>query len=247
MKPPALRLALRPHLVGLHIFAVAAVGFSIYMGLWQLGVYDARQVSERVEMADDAVAPLVDVWQSDEPFTDAVNLRQVSLTGSYAPRQEQFWVSGKVEDGQEGFWLVAPFFVAPDSSRAALMVARGWSAEAGTLPAVPAGTRSLDVILAPSEAGDGSIDADRIAGAVRIPALINAYDYALYAGFGISVADPATGGLQPVTPPRPESSWTTGLRNLMYGIQWFIFGAFAVFMWWRMTTESVADAQAGVI
>ena len=45
---PAVRrvkLWLRPGLLGLHVFAVAAVGFCVVMGLWQLGVYEGRQES----------------------------------------------------------------------------------------------------------------------------------------------------------------------------------------------------------
>ena len=38
----------------------------------------------------------------------------------------------------------------------------------------------------------------------------------------------------------------TGLRNLAYALQWWVFGAFALYMWWRMSTESVAAAKAKV-
>ena len=43
------RLWLRPGLVGLHVFAVVAVAFCVFMGLWQLGVYDSRQEHERAD------------------------------------------------------------------------------------------------------------------------------------------------------------------------------------------------------
>jgi surfeit locus 1 family protein len=50
-----------------------------------------------------------------------------------------------------------------------------------------------------------------------------------------------------VPPPEPgDVSWTVGLRNLAYAVQWWVFGAFAVFMWWRMATESVAASTAKV-
>ena len=38
-----MRLWLRPGLLGLHALAVAAVGFCVVMGLWQLDAYEGRQ------------------------------------------------------------------------------------------------------------------------------------------------------------------------------------------------------------
>jgi hypothetical protein len=47
-------------------------------------------------------------------------------------------------------------------------------------------------------------------------------------------------GLAAVTPahlPGPDSS--SGLRNLLYALQWWVFGAFALFMWWRWVEEEI--------
>ena len=45
------------------------------------------------------------------------------------------------------------------------------------------------------------------------------------------------------TPSRDDVSWTVGLKNLAYTMQWWVFGAFAIFMWWRMSNEQVAAAR----
>ena len=37
----------------------------------------------------------------------------------------------------------------------------------------------------------------------------------------------------------PGADASTGLRNLLYAFQWWVFGAFAIFMWWRWLTEDV--------
>jgi len=44
-----------------------------------------------------------------------------------------------------------------------------------------------------------------------------------------------------VNPPRNEqvSVWT-GLRNFLYGLQWWFFGGFAVFIWWRWCRDQLA-------
>ena len=33
----------------------------------------------------------------------------------------------------------------------------------------------------------------------------------------------------------------TGIRNLLYAIEWWFFGLFAAFIWWRWVTETTAE------
>jgi hypothetical protein len=35
----------------------------------------------------------------------------------------------------------------------------------------------------------------------------------------------------------PDAGRFTALRNLLYAIEWWFFGAFAVFVWWRWTQD----------
>ena len=37
----------------------------------------------------------------------------------------------------------------------------------------------------------------------------------------------------------PGADASTGLRNVLYAFQWWVFGAFAIFMWWRWLQEDV--------
>ena len=115
-------------------------------------------------------------------------------------------------------------------------------------PAVPAGEVTIDAVLEQGEAGGAAYDPDRREiGSVRIPALTNELPYDLYSGFAVSTSASASGGLDLVPPPVPgDVSWTVGLRNLAYALQWWVFGAFALFMWWRMSTESVAASRPKV-
>jgi hypothetical protein len=47
----------------------------------------------------------------------------------------------------------------------------------------------------------------------------------------------------------PEPSRFTGVRNLLYAFEWWVFGAFAGFIWWRWrrdaTTAEVPSPTAG--
>lgn len=245
MSERTLRLWLRPGLIGLHVFAVAALVFCVLMGLWQLGVYDSRQEHERADKQDVPRVALTSLWGPDEPFDGRLNQRPVTIEGTFAPAEQQVWVRGKQQDGRTGAWLLAPVFVGDDEH--ALLVVRGWSKSAAEFSPVPLGPVTIEAVLQPGEAGGEAYDPERRQiGAVRIPALTNELPYDLYSGFAISTTAAVSGGLDLVTPPEPGVSWTTGLRNLAYAIQWWVFGAFAVFMWWRMATESVAVSRAKV-
>lgn len=240
----AVRRWFTPGLIGLHVFAVVAVVFCVVMGLWQAGVYDSRKVDERADRQEVPRVAFAGLWGPDEPFEARLNHRPVSVTGTFAPADQQVWVTGKEQAGRTGAWLLAPVVIDGD----ALMVVRGWSPTTGELPAVPDGEVTFDAVIEPGESTAAAYDPDeRTIGSVRIPSLLNVTTYDLWSGFVISTDADVSGGLDLVPPPEPgDVSWTVGLRNLAYAVQWWVFGAFAVFMWWRMATESIAGSRAKV-
>jgi cytochrome oxidase assembly protein ShyY1 len=220
------KLWLRPTLLGLHAFAVLAVGFCAVMGLWQLGVYEGRQ-GDAKEHALHEVAPLAEVWKPGAPFTSDLEDQRVTVTGRFAADD----VVVKRDDGST--WLVTPFVVGDR----ALLVVRGEGADAPR-----SDVTTLEAVLQPSEPGGTALAPDRSTNAITVPVLLNDLPQRLYAGYAISLTDT---GLPLVEPPEPGVSWTEGLRNLAYALQWWIFGAFAVFMWWRMASENVTEAREG--
>ena len=248
-RPPfSPRAWLSPGLLGLHVLGVVAVVFCVVMGLWQMGVYDSRQHDEQADKREVPRVALTDLWTPDTPFTRVLNHRPVTVDGSFAPADDQIWVTPKEQDGREGAWLVAPLQVDGGDT---LLVVRGWSATTDTFPAVPAGRVSIDAVLEPgekAEAAAGAFDpSERTIGALRLPTLINELPYDLYSGFAVSTDASSAGGLDLVPPPMPgDVSWTVGLKNLAYALQWWVFGLFAAFMWWRMCTETLAARHTRV-
>jgi cytochrome oxidase assembly protein ShyY1 len=216
---------LRPGLLGLHALAVAAVGFCVVMGLWQLGIYEGRQ-GDAQDGARRSVVPLADVWGPGEAFTSDLKDKRVSVEGRFADDDLRV-----TRDGGST-WLVTPFVIGDD----ALLVVRG---EGERAPASDA--TELDVVLEPSESGGRALGPNRTTDAISVPALINDLPQRLYSGYGIALTDT---GLPLVDPPDPEVSWTIGLRNLAYALQWWVFAAFALFMWWNMAGENVAMRRA---
>jgi surfeit locus 1 family protein len=235
-----------PGMIGLHVFAVVAIVFCIVMGLWQAGVYDSRRHDEQADQHSVPRVALSDIWRPGESFVATLNHRPVTVEGEFAPAADQLWITGKKLDGRTGAWLVAPLMV--DGGSDALLVVRGWSKQPGDLPPVPTGHVTLDAVLEPGEGNAASYDpAKRTIGSIRIPALLNELPFGLYSGFAISEDAAVAGGLDLVPPPVPgDVSWTVGLRNLAYALQWWVFGLFAAFMWWRMTTETIAVSRQKV-
>ncbi len=225
-----------PQLLGLHAFALVAIVVCVFMGLWQLGVYDERQSEERADQQDVPRVELTEIWGPNDPFTKRQDMRPVSVTGEFLPADQQFWAIDKEVEGELGVWLVAPVVV----EDAILLVVRGWQPNISDLPDVPLGQVSFDAGLLPSEDSDTGWNADdRTIGSVRVPAMINVYDANLWSGFALAQDPSIAAGLELVPMPEKSASWTAGGRNLGYGLQWWAFVVFIAFMWWRMATDMV--------
>jgi surfeit locus 1 family protein len=225
---------------GIAVLIIVVCGF---MGMWQLGVYDARQADQQADKKDVPSVPLTSIWSSTKPVTNLNQRRPVTFTATFRPAAEQFWVTDPAGTGQSagGVWLVAPVVV-NDASDVPLLFVRGQAAAVGALPEVPEGPVELSgVIQATQSPGQGWDSSARTIGSLRIPTLINELPYDLWPGFVVSTTASASGGLALAPRPQPEAatSWTTGGRNLGYGLQWWVFAAFVAFMWWRMGTDRV--------
>lgn len=223
---------LAPRLWGLHLLAVGALAVCTLMGLWQLGVYGSKHDDAAAAARSSAPVDLLTIWGPDDPFAASLLNRRVVIRGDIAG-QDLFRV--KRPDGEE--WLAAT--VPVRGTKSAIVVV--W----GHLPASAAADRkwptgpAFTAILQPSDAS----------GDLSIAARVNKSKVDLFSGYALA-DDPAIARtVKPVSPPDPQVAWTVGLRNLAYALQWWVFGLFAVFMWWRMASdaldvdESVSDAQ----
>ena len=43
----------------------------------------------------------------------------------------------------------------------------------------------------------------------------------------------------------PKPGTFTSLRNLLYGLEWWVFGAFAAFLWWRWCRDDLDRVRSG--
>ena len=222
---------LSPRLLPLHLLGIAVLTACVLMGLWQLGVYGSKQDDSRRDLRTAKPAQLLDVWGPDEPYRDDLSQRPVWVRGRFTG--EQILVNRP-----ERQWVVAPLRVYRTHS--SLLIVRGWKAGNAAVPAPPKGTVTFRAVLQPGEESRTAFDrATRTIDAVSVAALANVVDGDLFSGYAVTDAGGITSGLAgPVEPAAPTVSWTTGLRNLAYAMQWWLFGLFGLFMWWRMVTDS---------
>ena len=230
----------------LHVLLVVALLGTGLMGWWQLDVWRAERAENASARLAGPPVPLGDILGPDEaPANEDLGVPVVAA-GRYLAAEQQFLVAGREAAGLDGYWVLSPLVV--DATGSVVLVVRGWTEDGSSLPPVPAGPVRETGVLQPGEEGSGVLSPGRVVDAVRIPALAGETDRDLYGAYLLRTAgqpgDPAT-GLRPVSPPSPDPSWSTGLRNLAYAAQWWLFGAFALFMWWRMCVDRLAGARAG--
>lgn len=221
--------------LGLTLLAVVLIAAMIVMGLWQLDAYNEGQALDAAETTRADPVPLDRLLRPDQAFTAEAHARPVVVEGEYGERQLL------VDRGAQRPWVVAPLRT---DSGSAILVVRGLADAAGQLadpPAPPDGRVRLVGSLQPSQ-GRG-VDTDRrddVVPTISTAQLIDEFGTDLYSGYVVLTEQTPPSALPTATPPQPEASFTAGLRNLMYALQWWVFAGFVIFMWWRMVHE---DAQ----
>lgn len=235
---------LRPRFWGAHLLALVLLGAAVWLGLWQYDAWSARRAAEATSLTEEEPKPLADVIGPDDPFPGEYVGQPVDVAGTWVP-DGTVYVSGREHDGRDGFWVVTPLAVGDTAAAPALLVVRGWTADAKTAPPAPTGKAEVTGWLQPAE-GTGEVDGDPgddVLPQLRIADAIQHVDQDLYGAYAVVTdvaATPASQGLQPATLDQlPEVGRFTGLRNLLYAVEWWFFGLFAAFIWWRWVREEV--------
>ena len=230
-------LLLAPRYWGAHLIMVAALAAAIALGMWQYHAWTAGRAAEARDLSNAQPLPLAEVMGGDDTFPGEYLGQPVSFAGDWLP-EGTLYVADRDLDGRRGYWVMTPVLVG-DS---AMPVVRGWSAQPEA--PVPSGQVEVEGWLQASEGSNAPDDdpADDVIPEMRIPSVVQHVDADLYSGYVVS-KDPDS-GLEPVTPESvPKVSGVTHLRNLLYAFQWWIFGVFAVYIWYRWCRDQV-EARA---
>lgn len=233
---------LRPRYWPGHLLMVVCVAIAAGLGLWQLDAWQTRRDDAARDLSDKPAVALGTVMTGDSPFPGRSLGRPVEFSGSWLG--SNIYIADRYDDDTRGYWVVTAVKV--DGTDSAMAVVRGWSPKAD----VPAPSGDTDVVgwLQATE-GSGPFDEDpqdEVIPTMRIASLVEKVDADLYSGYVVAkqvstgstpVDDPE---LRPVTPSSvPSVSGTTALRNLLYAIEWWIFGGFALFVWVRWCRDTL--------
>ncbi|EGD45072.1 hypothetical protein NBCG_00608 [Nocardioidaceae bacterium Broad-1] len=249
---------------GAHALVVIFVTGAVLLGVWQ---YQSSQQDKQ-----DQVAELVHA--KPKAFTDLIGPndafpweqigRPVTVSGIWMP-EETIFIDGMERGSQVGFWAVTPVLV--EDTESAVYVVRGWTPEVGTAPPAPRGHVTVTGWLQPSDWTDVADDrkSDNVFPQLDISDLISRTSYDLYSAYmvrspvednwpasSMPVNDGATDVADVPAPQLPEPEATTGLRNLLYAIEWWLFGIFGIYVWWRYVRDTLRprtdddDADHGV-
>lgn len=250
------RAAATPRMLG--IFALLLIGavVCVRLGAWQVdravGAAEQQAAIDQAAREDGPPVPVADVVAPQTSFTQSMVGARVELTGRWEP-DLAYWVPGRDLAGETGYLLLDAF--REDDTGAIMPVVRGWVAEKdpGYLE-LPTGTVTVVGFIDGSESADrGAPDGDEVE-AISAGALVNLWGGPIYSGYIILISsDPAAGapgdaplGLAAIEgmPPPALPSGGLNLRNVAYAAEWFIFGGFAIVLWWRMVRDEVRVLRA---
>lgn len=240
-----LRTALKPRWLGWFAVMIAVVIAFIFLGIWQWGVAQDKTRDEAMrDLANTPRVTLQDYIAPHQQFPGDGSLRPVTVTGRY-DGAHQVLVAGRVLEGRNGYWVVTPLVA--DGTGARIPVVRGFVA-GPQAPQPSTGTASVTVQgeLAPGESpADGTFPAGVI-GSVNLAVFANQWGGQLYNAFVFATHEQPTATQSPIQtfPPPTPGGGGLQLRNLGYAFQWWIFAAFAIYMWWRMVRDDHRDEMA---
>lgn len=215
-------------LTAVAVLAIVAFGGMSY---WQW------QRAQRDESIPRQPVPVEQVLTSGAVIADADFGRPVVVTGTWDPENQV------LVDHGDAYWVVTP--VQP-AEGPAVPVARGTVAspdDAGVLPP-PSGAVVVEGLAQPYE-GDPGTDAATTDGVTtRLTAAGLDLPYETVQGWvALTAQQPAADvALEPVVAPFGGSGTSTlRLQNAGYALQWVLFAAFVVFVWWRWLRLEARD------
>lgn len=245
-----LRRLFSPKWVGLFALVVVAVVACTMLGLWQLGVARDQGHKEAVAAASslDRV-PLQQVTRAHAAFAAELSNRPVTVTGTFDDSRTILVIDRRIGD-LAGSWVVTPLVT--DGGTVAVL--RGLVAGTpGQPPPAPTGVVTVAGSLGPTESPrDGAPLPSPQRRSVDLAELVNEWPGDLYnvlvlasaetRGTGTTGAPVDAAGLERVPPPDVDAP--LNLRNAAYAVQWWVFGLFAIWMWWKMfRAEEQSDAE----
>ncbi len=239
---------------------------SCFVGLSAWQVDRAQHKNDVVSATDiDETKDFNEVMGAQAPMPGILADQRVSLTGRWLP-DDQVVVPGRINDGEEGFWVVTMF--APDDARLgegavadttgktiAIPVLRGFTTDEETAMNSRAleGPVALEARIGPVEGPEpGTGLPDGQVKTVSTSQLINLFpDLLTYSGFLMpetatgAAASVGTGGLTQVDTTTTRDEGGFDVQSAVYAIEWLIFAGMALYMWWQLLRDDYVRTRLG--
>jgi cytochrome oxidase assembly protein ShyY1 len=229
------------------VFALVVVALAWVawrLGEWQFHRLDDRKQSnaiiERNELT--GAAPVTDVMAPGTDVTEDDEWRIVEATGTYAV-EDTVIVRYRTRDGEAGVDVVVPLELADGSS---LLVDRGWyatdnsGASTADVPAPPDGEVTITGWVRRDAEGDSTEVSDNSTRAVDSAQIGDALGREVLGGWvdlRSESPEPAT-ALLPVELPELDNG-----PHFFYGLQWWFFGALAIFGFFYLIYDEVRGGR----
>lgn len=232
------KAALSPRWLALLVVLLIVVYSFFRLGMWQWSNATSQESADL--LAEQALLEPVAITSVTEPraaFPQDGSGKPVTATGRYEA-SEQFLVPDRVLDEELGYWVMTPL---ETNEGGVLVVLRGWVSDPG-LADLPASTPvSVTGTLAPAEAPALEIDLENgRMSSVDLGVLVNTWDGDLYNAFIFATQeDPQlTATSMEQVPPPTLANRDIDWGNLGYAMQWWVFAAFAVYMYFRFLHQA---------
>lgn len=232
------------------LFAVAvalAAWGAVLLGQWQFHRLEARKVDNAVlaHNLDEAPVPIAEVMSTDRPTTHDDEWKRVSITGTYDD-EHTIVLKYQTRDGKAGIDVVTPLV---GSNGVAVLVDRGWLAtdnrgnERPQTPAAATGQVEVTGFVRANATGGATEMSELSTRALSSTVAEEHLPHDLYVGFlDLDAQTPAaTDGLEPVVLPDPSGEGP----HFFYGLQWWFFGALAVFGFFYLMYDEWRRARRG--
>lgn len=235
-----------PRMLALLALLVLAAVVCVRLGDWQIdrafARADAAREAAQLELATTTAQPIANVL---EPGAHVLGVQiglPIAVAGTYHA-EDQVLVPDRTVNGRDGYLVVTPL---QTSDGVWLAVVRGHVTSPDLVAEVPDGEVTL---LGSLGVGEAYVPQDLPDGQVSSvsPALFaNQWGLPIYNAY--LVLAEADGEM--TTLPRPSLDGGTGvdLRNLAYAVEWYVFGLFALFIWYRLLRDEAItrreDAEA---
>jgi cytochrome oxidase assembly protein ShyY1 len=231
----------------LFLLAVVVLALAcVRLGEWQFHrLHDREQRNAWAERNMSAApAPIDQVLAVGAVVPQSREWRQVTVSGTY-DAGETVVVRYQTRDGQSGVDLVTPLRT---DAGPAVLVDRGWvqTENTGTrpedLPQPPQGKVEVVGWVRVDATGDSTQVDDRSTRAISSEAIGAGLPYPVYGGFVDAEKEtpPAADPLVPVEKPDLGNG-----PHLFYGIQWWFFGALALFGFCYLVYDERKRARTG--